>query len=92
MINLAKLLWVAIEIPTPFIPISLRPTNFCRLWLIIFTLSSYKIYILFFRNELIQCSGMNIVVELDYCNIEMVAAIEMSYKYMTENGLAAGNK
>jgi len=34
----------------------------------------------------------NIVVELDYCNIDMVTAIEMSYKYMTENGLAAGNK
>ena len=34
----------------------------------------------------------NIVVELDYCNIDMVTAVEMSYKYMTENGLAAGNK
>lgn len=34
----------------------------------------------------------SIVVELDYCNIDMVTAIEMSYKYMTENGLAAGNK
>ena len=34
----------------------------------------------------------NVVVELDYCNIDMVTAIEMSYKYMTENGLAAGNK
>ena len=34
----------------------------------------------------------NIVVELDYCNIDMVAAIKMSYKYMTENSLAVGNK
>jgi sugar phosphate isomerase/epimerase len=34
----------------------------------------------------------NIVVELDYCNIDMMTAIEQSYKYMTENGLAAGNK
>ncbi|MCK5156546.1 MAG: sugar phosphate isomerase/epimerase [Spirochaetales bacterium] len=34
----------------------------------------------------------SIVVELDYCNIDMVTAIERSYKYMTENGLAVGNK
>jgi hypothetical protein len=34
----------------------------------------------------------NIVVELDYCNIDMLKAIEMSYKYMTENGLGAGTK
>ncbi len=33
-----------------------------------------------------------IVVELDYCNIDMFTAIEQSYKYMTGNGLAAGNK
>ena len=33
-----------------------------------------------------------IVVELDYCNIDMFDAIAQSYKYMTENGLAAGNK
>ena len=33
-----------------------------------------------------------IVVELDYCDTEMYKAIEMSYKFMTENGLAAGNK
>ncbi len=33
-----------------------------------------------------------IVVELDYCNIDMFTAIEQSYKYMTQNGLAAGNK
>lgn len=33
-----------------------------------------------------------IVVELDYCNVEMFKAIEQSYKFMTENGLAAGNK
>ncbi|MFI4910518.1 MAG: sugar phosphate isomerase/epimerase family protein [Sedimentisphaeraceae bacterium JB056] len=34
----------------------------------------------------------SIVVELDYCNIDMFTAIEMSYKYMTENGFAEGNK
>ena len=34
----------------------------------------------------------SVVVELDYCNIDMVTAIEMSYKYMIENGLAVGNK
>ncbi len=33
-----------------------------------------------------------VIVELDYCEIEMWKALEMSYKYMTENGLAAGNK
>jgi len=33
-----------------------------------------------------------VIVELDYCNIDMFEAIEISYKYMTENGLAAGNK
>ncbi len=33
-----------------------------------------------------------IIVELDYCNIDMMTAIEKSYKYMTENKLAAGNK
>ena len=33
-----------------------------------------------------------IVVELDYCDTEMFKAIEMSYKFMTENGIAAGNK
>lgn len=33
-----------------------------------------------------------IVVELDYCNEEMFGAIEKSYKFMTENGLALGNK
>ncbi|NLE29466.1 MAG: TIM barrel protein [Phycisphaerae bacterium] len=34
----------------------------------------------------------NIIVELDYCNIDMFTAIEQSYKFMTENGFAAGNK
>jgi sugar phosphate isomerase/epimerase len=34
----------------------------------------------------------HIIVELDYCNIDMLKAIEMSYKYMTENGLGAGTK
>ncbi|MBN2641434.1 MAG: sugar phosphate isomerase/epimerase [Victivallales bacterium] len=33
-----------------------------------------------------------IIVELDFCNIDMLTAIEQSYKYMTENGLAKGNK
>ena len=34
----------------------------------------------------------HIVVELDFCNIDMVTALERSYRYMTENGLAVGNK
>ena len=34
----------------------------------------------------------SIVVELDYCSIEMWQAIEQSYKFMTANGFAAGNK
>ena len=34
----------------------------------------------------------NIVVELDYCRVEMVEALKRSYKYMTSNGLALGNK
>lgn len=33
-----------------------------------------------------------IVVELDYCEVEMYKAIEISYKFMTENNLAAGNR
>ena len=33
-----------------------------------------------------------IIVELDYCNIDMMTAIEQSYKFMTVNKLAAGNK
>lgn len=33
-----------------------------------------------------------IIVELDFCSVEMDKAIEMSYRYMTENGLALGNK
>ena len=33
-----------------------------------------------------------IIVELDFCNVEMVSAIEQSYKFMTENKLALGNK
>ena len=33
-----------------------------------------------------------VIVELDYCNIDMWTAIEQSYKYMNENGLAEGNK
>jgi len=34
----------------------------------------------------------SIVVELDYCEIDMWEAIEESYKYMTSNGFAVGNK
>ncbi|NLB55901.1 MAG: TIM barrel protein [Lentisphaerae bacterium] len=34
----------------------------------------------------------SIIVELDSCNIDMFTAIELSYKYMIDNGLAAGNK
>ncbi|MDD3153560.1 MAG: TIM barrel protein [Victivallaceae bacterium] len=34
----------------------------------------------------------SVVVELDYCSVEMFRAIEESYRYMTENGLAQGNK
>ena len=33
-----------------------------------------------------------IVVELDYCDIDMTEAIAQSYQFMTKNGLAAGNK
>ena len=33
-----------------------------------------------------------VIVELDFCNVEMVSAIEQSYRFMVENGLAAGNK
>jgi sugar phosphate isomerase/epimerase len=33
-----------------------------------------------------------VIVELDYCNIEMFEAIEASYRFMTGNGIAAGNK
>ncbi len=34
----------------------------------------------------------SIVVELDYCKVEMWRAIEESYKFMVSSGLAAGNK
>ena len=37
-------------------------------------------------------SAEAIIVELDYCNVEMWQAIEESYKFMTQNGLAEGNK
>ena len=33
-----------------------------------------------------------VIVELDYCNTEMYKALQMSYDYMVQNGLAAGNK
>ena len=42
--------------------------------------------------EAAPASVETIVVELDYCDTEMYKAIEMSYKFMTESGLAAGNK
>ncbi len=35
---------------------------------------------------------IDIVVELDYCNIDMNTAIEQSYAFMTRNGLAEGNR
>lgn len=34
----------------------------------------------------------SIIVELDFCNIDMLEAVELSYKYLTENKLAKGNK
>ena len=34
----------------------------------------------------------SVIVELDYCNIDMTEAIARSYKYMTQNGFALGNK
>ncbi len=34
----------------------------------------------------------NLIVELDYCTIDMMEAIEKSYKYLTSTGLAVGNK
>lgn len=34
----------------------------------------------------------HIIVELDYCDMEMFEALSRSYSYMTTNGLAAGNK
>lgn len=33
-----------------------------------------------------------IIVELDYCNIDMFEAIEKSYQYMVENGFGEGNR
>jgi len=33
-----------------------------------------------------------VIVELDYCNIDMVTAIEKSYHYLIDNKLAEGNK
>ena len=33
-----------------------------------------------------------VIVELDYCDIDMTEAIAQSYRFMTQNGLAAGNK
>ena len=34
----------------------------------------------------------HIIVELDYCNVEMLEALKRSYEYMTSNGLAVGSK
>ncbi len=42
--------------------------------------------------EAVPASVETITVELDYCNIDMMTAIEQSYKFMTQNGLARGNK
>lgn len=33
-----------------------------------------------------------IIVELDFCNVEMMKAIRESYEFMTKNGFAKGNK
>ena len=33
-----------------------------------------------------------VIVELDYCEVEMYEALGRSYRFMTENGLAVGNK
>jgi len=42
--------------------------------------------------EIIPPAVDTIVVELDYCNVEMVQALEQSYQFMTRNHLAQGNK
>ena len=34
----------------------------------------------------------NVIVELDYCEVEMKEALRRSYAYMNSNGFAAGNK
>lgn len=34
----------------------------------------------------------NLVVELDYCSIDMTEAIERSYRYLVDSGLGYGNK
>ena len=34
----------------------------------------------------------SVIVELDFCDVEMDKAIEMSYHYMVDNKLAFGNK
>ena len=34
----------------------------------------------------------NVIVELDYCTEEMFGALEKSYRFMTGNGICAGNK
>ncbi len=34
----------------------------------------------------------NLIVELDYCNTDMFEAIEQSYNYLINSGLAVGNK
>lgn len=33
-----------------------------------------------------------VIVELDYCNIDMLTAVKRSYDFMTSNGLASGNR
>lgn len=34
----------------------------------------------------------DLIVELDYCNVEMFSALQQSYDYMTSNGFARGRK
>ena len=40
----------------------------------------------------IPANVKDIIVELDYCNVEMLEALRRSYLYMTSNGLAEGTK
>ncbi len=44
--------------------------------------------------EIAEASGhvSTIIVELDYCNVEMYQALEQSYKFVVGNGICAGNK
>ena len=42
--------------------------------------------------ELAPSTVEALFVELDFCNEEMFSAVEQSYRYLTENGLAKGNR